>query len=236
MSPGAVRKRRILIVEDDDELREAYRRFFADHCAAEFSAATVPDAERALSVLRDEPIDLMILDWNLPGISGAALAKAVRAHGVTRAVGILMVTGKSHASETVFALDAGADDYLVKPFEWSVLLARLRSLARRADLTLEKRLSSSFPGLTLDLDADRLLVDGAEVSLTPKEMGLLRVFLTRPSILHPQRFLWEALWGYEADGWDHTLSVTISSLRGKLGKKWGPHLQSHKGRGYVFER
>jgi DNA-binding response OmpR family regulator len=232
---GSARRKRVLVVEDDAEMREAYRRFFVEQHADEFSAVLASDGEQALGVLRHEPADLLVLDWNLPGISGASLAKALRSHALTRSLGILMVTGKSHASETVFALDSGADDYLVKPFDWNVLLARLRSLSRRADLTLERRLTASFPGLQLDLESDRLSVDGETVRLTPKEMELLRVFLTRPGILHPQSFLWESLWGYEADGWDHTLSVTISSLRGKLGKTWGSRLRSHKGRGYSFE-
>lgn len=234
MKPGG-RRRRVLVVEDDPDLREAYRRFFVEQHADEFSPVVVQDAEQALGVLRHEPADLVVLDWGLPGISGASLSKALRAHALTRSLGILMVSGKKLPAETVFALDSGADDFLIKPFDWTVFLARLRSLSRRADLTLERRLTASFPGLELDLEADRLTVDGRTVRLSPKEMELLRIFLMRPGMVHPQAFLWQAAWGFEADGWDHTLSVTLSSLRGKLGPRWGSRLRSHKGRGYAFE-
>ena len=234
MTPEHAKRRRVLVVDDDAGQREAYRRFFEQH-AEEFSAALAVDGEQALGVLHHERVDLLVLDWSLPGISGASLAKALRAHPKTRSLGILMVTGKSAASETVYALDCGADDYLVKPFDWEVLLARLRSIARRADFTLESRLAKGFPGLTLDLDADRLAVDGVPVKLSPKEMDLLRIFLSRPGLLHTQSFLWEAVWGYEAPGWERILMVTLSSIRGKLGPKWGPRLRVHKGRGYVFE-
>lgn len=235
MTTGTPKRRRVLVVEDDAELREAYRRFFEQQHPEEFSSMLVPDGEQALGVVRDGPVDILVLDWSLPGISGASLAKAMRAHATTRAIGILMVTAKSSSAETVFALDSGADDYLVKPFDWSVFLARLRSLARRAEVTLERRMSRRFPGLELDLDADRLVLDGALVRLTRKEMGLLKIFLSRPGVLHGHAYLWEAVWGYEADGWEHTLAVTLSSLRGKLGSKWGARLQSHKGVGYVFD-
>ncbi|MDE2144293.1 MAG: response regulator transcription factor [Elusimicrobia bacterium] len=234
MKRTGAKGRRVLVVEDDAGQRESYRRFF-ERRPEEFSASIVPDGERALDILRREPVDLAILDWALPGISGASLAKALRAHAATRAVGILMVTGNSSPAETVFALESGSDDYLVKPFDWNVLLARLRSLARRSDMTLGARLTKSDPGLALDFDADRLTLDGVAVHLTRKEMGLLRVFLSRPGLLHSQAYLWEAVWGCESDRWEHTLNVTLSALRGKLGPKWAARLQSHKGKGYVFE-
>ncbi|MDE2510086.1 MAG: response regulator transcription factor, partial [Elusimicrobia bacterium] len=165
----------------------------------------------------------------------ASLAKALRAHVPTRAMGILMVTAKSSPADTVYALDAGADDHLAKPFEWSVFLARLRSLSRRSDLTLGGRLTKNFPGLALDFDADRLTLDGVPVHLSRKEMGLLRVFLARPGMLHAPSYLWEAVWSYENDEWEHILNVHLSSLRRKLGPKWAARLRTHKGQGYVFE-
>ncbi len=146
-----------------------------------------------------------------------------------------MVTAKSAPGETVFALESGADDLLAKPFDWNVLLARLRSLARRSALTLDRHLTRSFPGLELDLDADRLTLDGQAVALSPKEMGLLKVFLGRPGVLHAHAFLWETVWGPESDGWERTLVVTLSSLRGKLGLRWGGRIKSHPARGYSFE-
>lgn len=231
----ASKRRRVLVVEDDQELVSSYRRFFERQRSEEFTASFAADGEQALALLQHEPFDALILDWSLPGISGASLAKALRAHAKTRSIGILMVTAKSAVGETVFALESGADDFLSKPFEWSVLLARLRSLARRSELTLESRLTKIFPGLELDLEADRLKVDGRVVRLSPKEMGLLKVFLARPGLLHAHAYLWQTVWGYDAEGWERTLIVTLSSLRGKLGPRWGGRLKTHPTIGYSFE-
>lgn len=227
-------RRRVLVVEDEAHLRDAYLRFFVERHGDEFSASVVPNAEEALDVLKRDPVDLMVLDWSLPGISGASLAKAVRAHARTRSTGILMVTARNAAAETVYALESGADDYLTKPFEWGVLLARLRSLARRSQLTLDRQITRLFPGLELDLDAERLTVDGVPVPLAPKELALLKIFLSRPDVVHEHGFLWTAVWGGESAGWQHTLDSAVSTLRRKLGPAWGARLTSHKGRGYSF--
>lgn len=131
--------RRTLVVEDDPEMRAMYALFFERHRDEGYAAQIVEDGERALDILRHEPVDLLLLDWNLPGISGEVLLRAVRAHPKTRSIGVLMVTGRSSPSEEIHALDSGADDHLAKPFDERVLLARLRSLCRRRDLTIGRQ-------------------------------------------------------------------------------------------------
>lgn len=227
--------KRTLVVEDDPEMREIYARLFEWLRPDGFMAIVVEDGERALDVLSKDPVDLVLLDWNLPGISGEAVLRAIRAHPKTRALGVLMVTGKCAPADEIRALDNGADDHLAKPFDERVLLARLKSLTRRRDLEIGRRLESRYPGLSFDQDADLLHVDGLRVHLTPKETGLLQIFLHRPNLLHTHEFLWDSLWGYEAERWEHLLIVTLSSLRRKLGAKWGPRLICHKGKGYAFE-
>jgi two-component system phosphate regulon response regulator PhoB len=230
-----MKRQRTLVVEDDPGMREFYARFFARLRDEGFAAVIVPDGERALDILQHEPVDLVVLDWTLPGISGETLLRALRAHPRTRSIGVLMVTGKSSANEEIQALDSGADDHLAKPFEEKVLLARLRSLGRRRDITISSHQASRYPGLDFDPDADLVRVEGRRVNLTPKEMGLLAVFLHRPDLLHTHAYLWDALWGYESDRWEHLLIVTVSSLRRKLGDEWGSRIKSHKGKGYAFE-
>lgn len=228
-------RQRVLAVDDDEEMRRFYERFFRCLQNEGFTATVVPDAEQALGLLALDPVDIIVLDWGLPGISGAGLAKALRAGAKTRSVGILMVTGRSSPAEIVLALESGADDHLAKPFDEKVLLARLRSLARRRSLTFDSHLASRFPGLELDEEADRLRVDGRRTRLTRKEMDLLSIFLRRPNVRHAHTYLWDAVWGYESDLWDHVLMVTLSSLRKKLGRKWGECLKSYRGQGYSFE-
>lgn len=226
---------RVLVVEDDPGFQDAYRRFFERLHPDEFAASIVPDGEQALDVLRREAVDILVLDWILPGISGASLAKALRASVKTRSLGILMVSARGNASETAFALEAGADDHLAKPFDWKVFLAHLHSLARRQNFDLGARAAKTFPGLRLDFDAERLKLDGRLVRLTPKEMALLKIFVARPGLLHTQAYLWNAAWDHETDNWEHILRVTLSSLRKKLGAKWGAHLKTAPGRGYLFD-
>ncbi len=227
-------QQRVLVVEDDASLQQSYRTFFARH-PSEFAAEVVCDGEQALDSLRRGRVDALLVDWGLPGISGFALVKAVRAQAKTRTIGVLMVTAKASPSDAVYALEAGADDYLSKPFDWNVLLARLRSLVRRSGWSAAGHALKRFDGLELDLDANRLRLKGRTVALTPKEMELLKVFAAKPDILHAQSYLWDCAWGYESDHWERTLIVTLSSLRRKLGPAWGPRLKAQKGRGYILE-
>lgn len=224
-----------MIVEDDPEMRALYARLFERYRDEGFSGVVVEDGERALDVLERERVDIILLDWNLPGISGETLLRALRAHPRTRSIGVLMVTGKCSPAEEVQALDSGADDHLAKPFDEKVLLARLRSLRRRREFELSRGQAARWPGLEFDPEANLLRVEGKRVHLTPKEMGLLGVFLHRPNLLHASYYLWETLWGYESETWERTLIVTISSLRRKLGSRWGSRLKCHKFKGYVFE-
>lgn len=232
---NTMKRQRTLVVEDDPEMRAIYARFFSRLQDEGYTALVVEDGERALDILQHEPVDLMLLDWNLPGISGETLLRALRAHPKTRSIGVLMVTGKSSPAEEIQALDSGADDHLAKPFDEKVLLARLRSLRRRREFAIGRQQASGYPGLDFDLDSALVRVDGRRANLTPKESDLLGIFLHRPNMLHVHAYLWEALWGYESEHWEHLLNVTVSSLRRKLGEKWGSRLKCYKGRGYVFE-
>jgi DNA-binding response OmpR family regulator len=233
MSAG--RRVRVLVVEDDAEMRRSYRRFFDSPDAATFETEIVADGEQAIARLKEADWDLLVLDWGLPGISGTSLLRALRAQRRMRALGVLMVTGRGSVPETVAALDAGADDHLAKPFENRLLLARLKSLARRQDLWLSEELERRLPGLTLDPEAESVLQDGREVALRRKEFGLLSIFLRRPRVLHARRFLWDTVWGYESEGWEHVLDAAISSLRRKLGPRWGGLIRAHRGQGYSFD-
>lgn len=216
-------------------MRALYARLFDRLWDEGFASVIVENGERALDILRREPVDLILLDWNLPGISGQTVLRAVRAHPKTLTIGVLMVTGKCSPDEEIEALDSGADDHLAKPFDENVLLARLRSLGRRRELETAAPPADRFPGLEFDPGADLLLIDGRRVRLTPKELGLLGIFLHRPNRLLTHDYLWATLWGYESERWENLLIVTLSSLRRKLGEKWGSRLMCRKGRGYILE-
>jgi len=216
-------------------MRGFYARFFAGLAAEGFDAVIVGDTPQALAVLRGEPVDLAVLDWNLPGISGERLLRAIREHPKTRSIGVLMVTGRDSASDEVQALDFGADDYLAKPFEDATLLARLRSLRRRRERSLEPAFPGRFAGLDFDHAAGLVTFGTKSVRLTPKEAGLLWVLLNRPNVRHTPEQLWNHLWGYESTRSRQMLDAAAASLRTKLGEAWGGRIRFIEGEGYVFD-
>ncbi|MBI2385354.1 MAG: response regulator transcription factor [Elusimicrobia bacterium] len=228
------RSRRTLVVEDDPEMRMIYGALLQSLSEEGFTALFAEDAERALEILRSQDVDLVMLDWGLPGISGEALLRALRANLRTRSLGVLMVTGRNDLTDELHALDIGADDYLAKPFEEDELLARLRSLGRRLDADADRRLEVSYPGFEFEFRSSLLRVEGKPVQLTAKERDLLGIFLRRPNFAHGTAELWEELWGYRSDHWESRLFVTLASLRRKLGEGWGGRLQRDAGGGFVF--
>lgn len=226
---------RVLVVEDDPGMRSVYKRFFDSWADEGFAAELVCDGEQALDALARRPVDLMVVDWLLPGLPGPSLVSALRAHPRTRSVGVLMVTGRGRLEDELAALEAGSDDYLAKPVDERRLLARLRSLRRRRELAFSRRSEERHPGLRYDPHAARVELDGVPVRLTPKELDLLGVFLHRPDAVLSASYLWEYAWGYESENWAHVLAATLSSLRRKLGPRWGARLKALRGRGYIFE-
>ena len=229
------RMTRVLVVEDDPSMRELYARLFSAWHGEGFSARYAENGEEALGVLAQGDSELVVLDWALPGISGPALVRALRADPRTRSLGVLMVTGRDDVQDEVAALEAGSDDHLAKPFDERQLLARLCSLRRRRDLAFAHHIMQSCSGVEFDPQTGRVVIDGAPARLTPKEFDLFGVFLRRPGILHTASFLWESVWGYESDNWEHVLVATLSSLRRKLGPRWGPRLKVQRGRGYHLD-
>jgi DNA-binding response OmpR family regulator len=176
--------------------------------------------------------DLVILDWNLPDGAGVDLAASLKA-GETPTLGgspprVLMLTARDTLDDRVRGLDAGADDYLVKPFAFAELEARVRALLRRDhDLAPVLELGD----ITLD-PAKFLATRGEnELGLTAKEFALLEYFLAHPDLVHSQEHLLEHVWDEMADPFTNTVRVTISNLRKKLGDP--PVIETVPGRGYV---
>jgi DNA-binding response OmpR family regulator len=227
-------RKKILVVEDEAPMQDFYRRVFEIRYRREFRWRLAISASDALDCLDAEPADILVLDWNLPDIPGVALLAALRKSKRTRRMSILMVSGRAQPRDAAAALELGADDYLAKPVDLKLFLAKLRSLARRREYFEEERGAYELPGLRLDLALDRLEVAGRPVALAPKELDLLKTFLRRPDTLLSHAALWDAVWGYDQPGSEHTLTALVSSLRRKLGAKWGPRLQASKARGYLF--
>jgi two-component system OmpR family response regulator len=221
---------RILLVEDDAVLRDVMLRSLADAGHRVDVSTNIEDADH---LWRVQPFDAVLLDLNLPATASptSGLASGLNALRQARARGdrtpVLVLTARGRTEERIAGLDAGADDYLIKPYDPAELLARLRAVERR-------RSAGSSPVLQLgtleiDLAHDRVRKDGNPVVLTQKEWALLRVMATRPERIHTRENLADALYGFGDEADSNTLEVFISRLRRKLGKN---HIQTLRGLGY----
>jgi two-component system KDP operon response regulator KdpE len=199
----------VLVVDDDPGLRHVVRDAFEREG---HSVATAEDGKDALSVFTDQPFDLVVTDVAMPRLGGYELVKELR----TRShVPILVLTVRGEEAEKVRILDAGADDYVVKPFGVGELLARVRVLLRRTGAGGNPP-PARFGGITVDTTARRVERDGQEVHLTPIEFGILEVLLMRPGTVCTVKQIVSAVWGEGADVSRDTIRVHVGSLRKKL--------------------
>jgi two-component system KDP operon response regulator KdpE len=225
---------RVLVVDDEPQILRALR---INLRARHYEVLTAATGAEALEVAAHHPPDLVILDLGLPDMDGVEVIAGLR--GWTSAP-ILVLSGRSDSADKVDALDAGADDYLTKPFGIDELLARLRAVSRRATPN-DATSIVTFGPTTVDLAARRVtLADGAsniEVRLTPTEWHLLEVMLRHPGKLLSQRHLLTEVWGpgYESAGGN--LRVYMAQLRRKLEPDPGRprHLLTEPGMGYRFQ-
>ncbi len=199
---------RILIIEDDEAILRLLRRGLAYDG---YQVDTAVDGQAGLNLARDAHPDLIILDWMLPGMDGLEVCRRLRTGGN---VPILMLTAKDTIQDRVQGLDAGADDYLVKPFELDELLARVRALLRRTQPDRAQTLS--FADLTLDTGTRQALRKGRVISLTAKEYELLELFLRHPRQVLTREMIFDRVWGYDFGGESNVLDVYIRYLRQKL--------------------
>ncbi|HEY3343800.1 MAG TPA: response regulator transcription factor [Anaerolineaceae bacterium] len=201
-------KERILIIEDDEAILKVLRRGLVYEG---YQVDTALDGQAGLTMARDEHPDLIILDWMLPGMDGLEVCRRLRAGG---SVPILMLTAKDTIQDRVQGLDAGADDYLVKPFELDELLARIRALLRRTQPDRSQVLN--FADLTLDTGTRQAIRNGRIISLTAKEYDLLELFLRHPRQVLTREMIFDRVWGYDFGGESNVLDVYIRYLRQKL--------------------
>jgi two-component system response regulator MprA len=201
---------RVLIAEDDPHLRAMVRRGLG---YAGFEVFEASDGADALAQALGVQPDLVVLDVGMPKLDGLAVCRALRA---SSSVPILMLTARGEISDRVNGLRDGADDYLVKPFAFQELVARLEALARRSGLAFGEVLS--FADLRLDTDTGELARDGRRIELKPRERALLELLLRHPGQVIPTTTLWERLWGEDRSGESNALNVALSGLRRNLGE------------------
>lgn len=213
---------RVLLVEDDLLLADALASFLRARAFTVDQAATLAAAKAALPAAQWA---VVLLDLQLPDGDGMSFVPAVKRASADSV--IIMLTARDQISDRIRGLDAGADDYLVKPFDPEELLARLRAVERRVNG--EAGSVATIGSLEIDLARMSVLRRGIPVTLTSKEWTVLRVLATRPERIHSQAALLNALYGFDNETGSNTLEVFISHLRGKLGRY---SIQTLRGLGY----
>jgi two-component system response regulator MprA len=220
----------VMIVDDEPALRSAIRRALA---LEGYGVSEAASGEEAISALHSDRVDAILLDVLMPGIDGLEVCRRLRAAGDRTPV--LMLTARETVSDRVAGLDAGADDYLVKPFALEELLARLRALLRRGpgEGTAGERLR--FGPLSVDLGARLVTIDGRAVELTRTEFSLLELLMRNPGQVLSRSLINERVWGYDFGETSNSLGVYVGYLRRKLEAGGEPRLiQTVRGVGYVL--
>jgi two-component system response regulator MprA len=216
----------VLVVEDDDEIADVLRRSLRQEG---HEVRTAIDGEEALEAARDFSPDLVVLDLGLPKLDGVEVCRRLRTDSD---VPILILTARTDTDDRVEGLDAGADDYLVKPFERAELLARLRALMRRRP----PRGSASLrvADLTLNPDTREVVRGERQLDLTNREFELLEFLMRNQRLVISRERLLEEVWGYDPTSMTNTIDVFISNLRRKLEQGGEPRvLHTKRGAGYV---
>jgi two-component system response regulator MprA len=220
-------RERILIIEDEERILQFLKRGLAYEG---YHVDIAEDGTRGLALARETPPDLVILDLMLPGMDGLEVCKRLRSAG---SLPILMLTAKDSIQDRVHGLDAGADDYLVKPFNFEELLARIRALLRRAKPEGPEVLA--FADLRLDTGTHQAFRGERPVELTAKEYELLELFLRHPRQVLTRELIYDRVWGYDFGGESNIIEVYVRYLRQKSEANGEPRLiHTVRGVGYVL--
>lgn len=221
----------ILVVEDEPAIQELLA-INLKH--AGFLVVRAGSAEEGENAIRSALPDLVILDWMLPGQSGVALAKKLRQDERTRELPIIMLTARVHEEDKILGLEAGADDYVTKPFSPKELVARVRAVLRRRAPHLAGE-AVEFGGLSLNPSTHRVAVDGNNLDLGPTEFRLLFFFMTHPERVYTRAQLLDEVWGDHVFIEERTVDVHIRRLRAAL-EPSGHHerVETVRGTGYRF--
>lgn len=224
-------EKHILIVDDELAIREMVE--FA-LTRAGFITDTAADAKEAQEKLADKLPDLMLLDWMLPGLSGIELAKRLKRDEYTEQMPIIMLTARGEEDDRVAGLDAGADDYVSKPFSTRELVSRIKAVLRRTNPDSEDK-TLIVEDLTLDPVSHRITVGDAPLEMGPTEFRLLHFFMAHPERVYSRDQLLDRVWGRNTYVEERTVDVHILRLRKALSSHgYDRFIQTVRGAGYRF--
>ncbi|MCZ6818312.1 MAG: response regulator transcription factor [Calditrichaeota bacterium] len=217
MTLAMAREKLILVIEDDAHIAELLEIHLKDHG---FELSWAQDGLAGLQKFREREYDLVILDLMLPKLDGLEVCKRIRADN--NYTPILMLTSRSEEFDKVLGLELGADDYITKPFSIRELVARVKAIFRRIEADEEKSNSASqlteltYGELAIYLEKRKAILAGKPIELTAKEFDLLALFASNPGRAYSRQELLDIVWGYQFDGYDHTVNSHINRLRSKI--------------------
>ncbi|WP_428241498.1 phosphate regulon transcriptional regulator PhoB [Gynuella sp.] len=220
----------ILVVDDETPIREmiaAALEMAGYHCIE------AGDAQEAMSVVVDQKPDLLLLDWMLPGSSGVEICRRLKRDHLTAEIPVIMLTAKGEEDHKIQGLEAGADDYITKPFSPRELVARLKAVLRRATPPgVEEAIEVN--GLRLDPGSHRVSSNGQEIEMGPTEFRLLQFFMSHQERAYTRAQLLDQVWGGNVYVDERTVDVHIRRLRKALGDQLMTMIQTVRGTGYRF--
>lgn len=208
--------KKILVIEDDRNILELLEIHLRDLGC---EIATAQDGVDGLNQGLENRFDLIILDLMLPRLNGMEVCRQLRARKISTP--ILMLTAKSEEIDKVLGLETGADDYLTKPFGVREFLARVKAILRRSELLEESKLAASdsflqYEDMSIDIEKRKVLVHGKRVELSPKEFEILNLLASNPGKSYNRSRILNLVWGYDFEGFEHTVNSHINRLRSKI--------------------
>lgn len=205
--------KRILIIEDDPEIIKLLELHLSD---VSYETTMAMDGNEGLNLALENDYELILLDLTLPGLDGVEICKKLRA---TKNTPVIMLTAKSEEIDRVLGLEIGADDYMTKPFSIRELLARIKAVLRRSNKVETKQPDTSVilaEGLSIDIDKRKVVLGDYKIELSPKEFELLVLMASNPGRNYTRTELLNIIWGYNFEGYEHTVNSHINRLRAKI--------------------
>ena len=227
--------KKILLVDDDKLVLNSTRRYLEGQG---FNVAAAGNGAEAVALARESRPDLVITDAEMKGLDGFALCKALKETEGFSGIPVIIMSGRKISEEDILAgYNRGADDYLIKPISFPVLLAKMKAVLRRYEGVAEKTEKIRKLGMVIDPGGRAVTLKGEVVNLTRKEFDLLMALIAEEGRLLSVPYLLETVWGYDPASYNdpHTVGVHVSSLRKKLGAEIGAHITSVTGHGYKFD-
>ena len=206
--------KKVLVIEDDKSIADLLEIHLKDlNC----EVTTIMDGSEGLKTATSDPFDLIVLDLMLPKVDGLEICKEVRRKDIYTP--ILMLTSKSEEMDKVLGLEVGADDYLTKPFSIREFIARAKAILRRVE-AIQKEIGNdsniSVSDLSIEASKRKVTLKGDRIELTPKEFDLLHLLASHPGKTYTREQLLNILWGYQYNGYEHTVNSHINRLRSKI--------------------